>query len=137
VPEEIPNEIGDDNEEEDDDPTTVIFTLSVISDHEIAGLESFFEPPRRPRDDETRIYTIHHFKVVDDDWSTRGDSVDAGLLEALDRLDATGIPPQELRGEDVWVRALFTFSPGAETITSDVIERLAKYHVTIWIDTLS
>jgi hypothetical protein len=53
---------------------------------------------------------------------------------ALDRLDTSGVSPEELRRPDVFVRAFFTFGRGAETIGADIVERLARYHAHIWID---
>jgi hypothetical protein len=45
---------------------------------------------------------------------------------ALDRLDTSGVSPEELRRPDVFVRAFFTFGRGAETIGADIVERLAR-----------
>jgi hypothetical protein len=127
----------DDDEFEELDPTRVIFTLSVMSDDPIPALLGMPGRTRAPRPDDGELYTIHHFDVTDDDWMTRGDAVDAALNEAFDKLDATGLSPEELSAPGVWVRALFTFNPGSETIHARVVQRMAKYHTTIWIDSLN
>jgi hypothetical protein len=35
---------------------------------------------------------------------------------------------------DVFVRAFFTFGFGAETISAELVQRLAQFHATIWTD---
>ncbi len=45
------------------------------------------------------------------------------------------VDPEELRLPDVFVRAYFTFGFGAETISAELVQRLARFHATIWIDT--
>ena len=132
------SEDGDEDEDaEEDDPTRVHFTLTVISEHPIDELERFLQPPRprRPRrPDDAFMYPVHRFYVEDDDWRSRGDAVDAGVLEAIDVLDATGVALERLTPPNAWVRAHFTFTPGAETITAAAVKRLAAYNAVLWID---
>ena len=66
---------------------------------------------------------------------TRADALDAAVNVGLDRLDASGVDPQNLDRSGVLVRAFFTFSPRAETISAESVKRLAQYHATIWVDT--
>jgi len=129
-----------DNEEDDweeDEPTRVQFTLTVISDDPIDELQHLLQRSVRPREpDHAYMYDIHHFNLEDDNWETRGDEVDAGLLTAVDALEATGVEMERLTPPNAWVRALFTFTPGAETITAEAVKRLAEYNAVLWIDVL-
>ena len=127
----------DDDDWEEDEPTRVQFTLTVISDEPIDELQRLLQPSIRPRQpDQAFMYDIHHFNVEDDNWETRGDAVDAGVLKAVDALEATGVGLEKLSPPNAWVRAHFTFTPGAETITAEAVRRLAAYNSVLWIDVL-
>jgi hypothetical protein len=140
-PSPIASEAGDPDEEdedwEEDEPTRVQFTLTVISDHPIDELQHLLQQAIRPRQpDDAFTYKLHHFSLVDDDWQSRADAVDAGVLEALDALEATGVALERLTPPNAWVRAHFTFTPGAETITATAVKRLAAYEAVLWVDVL-
>jgi hypothetical protein len=140
-PSPIASEAGDEDEEgedwEEDEPTRVQFTLTVISDYPIDELRHLLQQAIRPRQpDHAFMYKLHHFSLADDDWQTRADAVDAGVLEALDALDATDVALERVTPPNAWVRAHFTFTPGAETITATAVKRLAAYEAVPWIDVL-
>lgn len=120
-----------------DDDTLVIFSMTVQCDVPIDALEpmrALTTSIGKPRADDDVSYDIGKVSFHDGDWNTRADKLDAAVNEALDRLDATGVDPAIMRRSDVFIKAFFTFGGGAETISADVVERLAKYHATIWID---
>ena len=120
-----------------DEATLVIFSLTVLCDHPIEALT----PMRvltmaggKPRAVDDVFYRIGKTTFEDGNWQTRADKLDAAVNAALDRLDATGVDPEEMRRPDVFIKAFFTFGSGAETISADIVERLARYHATICID---
>jgi len=123
-----------DDEDADDDATGVIFSLMINSVGELPELAPFRHERRRPRPDDDTLYQIGTVSFEDDDWQSRAERLDAEVHGLLDRLDATGIDPTRLHDDDVLVRAYFTFDPGAETISAEVVARLARIHATIWID---
>ena len=134
-----PSGVADDEDDnwEEDEPTRVQFTLTVISDEPIDELQHLLHRSVRPREpDHAFMYSIHHFSLKDDNWETRGDAVDAGVLKAVDALEATGVELERLSPPNAWVRALFTFTPGAETVTAEAVKRLAEYNAVLWIDVL-
>jgi len=120
--------------EEDETGTYVIFSLSVDAEPPKNTLSDIpgRRRPRRPDDD--FHYDFGQVSFDEARWDVRADRLDAVVNDALDRLEATGVDPGELKQEDVLVRAFFTFDPGAETLRASVIERLARWHATIWID---
>jgi hypothetical protein len=121
----------------DDDACYVIFSLGVHSSHPIAALAAFRDlglNRRIPRPADHYFYDFGWSSFSEDDTSARAHKLDAIVNEAIDRMDGTGIDPDDLDASDVDVRAFFTFDPGAETISSEIVQRLARYHATIWID---
>lgn len=125
------------NNKVDDDETLVIFSFTVQSKAPIDALtpmRSFERGAGKPRDIDDVFYDVAHVSFEDGNWQTRADKLAAAVNDALDRLDATGVDPLEMRRADVFVRAFFTFGSGAETINADIVERLAQYHAWIWID---
>jgi hypothetical protein len=121
-----------------DDDTQVIFSLSVWSESPIealAPMRSLTMPSGKPRADNEILYSIGKTVSFEDgNWDTRADKLDAAVNAALDLLDSTGVDPEEMRRPDVFVKAFFTFGEGAETISANIVERLARYNATIWID---
>jgi hypothetical protein len=119
-----------------DDETQVIFRLTVQAERPLEGLADLrvFENRKGRLPDDEVFYDVAHASFEDGDWNSRADKLDAAVRHALDRLEASGVDPQDLRRPDVFVRAFFTFGPGAETLSADIIERLAMYHATVWID---
>jgi len=121
-----------------DEDTQVIFSLTVQCDFPIQALT----PMRiltvaggKPRADDDVVYGIGDtISFEDGNWETRADKLDAAVNAALDLLDSTGVDPKEMRRPDVFIKAFFTFGSGAETISADIVGRLARYHATIWID---
>ena len=122
------------NKADDEPGTYVIFSLSVISEHEIAAFRGIAGRKRPPRPADNFFYDFGQDSFTDSNWNSRADKLDSLVSAALDRLEATGVDPTELAHDDVFVRAYFTFDPGAETIQPAVIERLARIHAGIWID---
>jgi len=120
--------------EDDEDATQVIFSLSVNSDEAIDRLADFATVRRSPKPDDDFLYTISKVDFSEDDWRIRADRLDEAVSAALDRLEETGVDLGLLAAETVFVRAFFSFSPGAETISADLVVRLARVHATIWID---
>jgi hypothetical protein len=121
-----------------DEDTQVIFSLSVHCDFPIEALATLRNLTRtggKPRADNDVMYSIGKtISFEDGNWETRADKLDAAVNAALDLLDSTGVDPQEMRRPDVFLKAFFTFGSGAETISAEIVERLARYHATIWID---
>jgi hypothetical protein len=121
-----------------DDDTQVIFSLSVWSESPIealAPMRNLTMASGKLRADNEILYSIGKTVSFEDgNGDTRADKLDAAVTAALDLLDSTGVDPEEMRRPDVFVKAFFTFGEGAETISADIVERLAKYHATIWID---
>lgn len=121
-----------------DDDTQVIFSLSVHCDFPIEALAPMRLLTRaggKPRADNDVVYGIGEtISFEDGNSSTRADKLDAAVNAALDLLDSTGVDPEEMRRPDVFIKAFFTFGEGAETISAETVERLARYHATIWID---
>ncbi len=120
--------------EDDEDATHVIFSLLVNSEESIDQLAAFATPRRSPKPDDDFLYTIGSVSFSEDDWRRRADRLDQEVTAALDRLDATGVDVGLLADDAVLVRAFFSFSPGAETISAALVARLARIHATIWID---
>jgi hypothetical protein len=118
----------------EDDDVYVIFSLSVQSEHPIAAFVGIPGRKRPPRPDDNYFYSFGKTTFVDNDWQSRADSLDAALQSSLDRLDATGVDIAELDHPDVFVKALFTFGLGPETISAQAIARLARIRATVWID---
>jgi hypothetical protein len=120
-----------------DEDTLVIFSLTVQCDFPIEALtpmRNLTMASGKPRADDDVVYSIGKTTFEDGNWQTRADKLDAAVNSALDRLDATGVEPDEMRRPDVLIKAFFTFGSGAETISADIVQRLARYHATIWID---
>lgn len=116
----------------------VIFSLTVQSMHPIPALETLRQReriPGKPRPDDEYFYSAGPtFSFDEEDWQPRADKLDHAVDEALRILEATGVNNNDLAHEDVFVRAFFTFWPGAQTISAEIVERLARVHATIWID---
>ena len=128
----------DETDREDDGETLVIFSFTIQCTSPIealAPMRAFEIRPGMPRELDDVFYDVAYATFEDNSWQTRADKLDAAVNDALDRLDATGVDPGQMRRPDVFVRAFFTFGGGAETITADTVERLARYHAWIWIDT--
>jgi hypothetical protein len=122
----------------DDDDTHVIFSLSVDSSHEITALSGLRQLERTTG---RRFPTDHFFysagamaSIVENDSDLRADKLNAAIIASLDRLEGTGVKPDDLGSDGVRVTALFTFEPGPETISAEMVQRLARVHATIWID---
>jgi hypothetical protein len=124
----------EDENEEDDESTRVIFSLTVHSDHPIAAFAGFPGRKRPQTETDDFFYELLMTSFEDGDWSSRADKLEAAVTIAIDRLEATKVDLAELAQDDVSVRAFFTFGPGAETISAELVERLARIHATIWID---
>ncbi|GAA0996257.1 hypothetical protein GCM10009563_16560 [Subtercola frigoramans] len=120
--------------EEDDETTYVIVSLTIHSAHPIAALSVFSEdgPTSSPSDE--HHYEVHRASFSEADWSVRAERLDKAVNEALDKLDQTGLDTAELHHPAVFVRAFFTFGRGAETLSAEMVGRLARVHATIWID---
>jgi hypothetical protein len=121
-----------------DEDTHVIFSLTVQCDFPIealAPMRNFATAGGKPRANDDVVYFIGKMTSFEEgNWRTRADKLDAAVNFALDNLDATRVDPEEMRRPDVFVKAFFTFGSGAETISADIVERLARYHATTWID---
>ncbi|HWT44645.1 MAG TPA: hypothetical protein VN085_01715 [Vicinamibacterales bacterium] len=120
--------------EADRDATRVIFSLLVNSNEAIDRLAELATARRSPEPDDDFLYTISKVSFSEDDWQVRADRLDEAVSAALDRLEATGVDLELLATDGVFVRAFFTFSPGAETISANLVARLARVHATIWIE---
>ena len=118
----------------DDARTLVSFSLTVLSPHPIDALAPFAAPSLVARAADDFMYGISKVGFEDPDEATRSERLNRVVREALDLLDASGISPSELHHPDVRVRAYYTFDPGAETISADIVSRLARVKATIWID---
>jgi len=112
----------------------VIFSFLVNSSKPIPSLQGMDgrKCPTRPDDD--HLYDVYENIFDEPDGSARASRVDTSIHEAVDKLVATGIDLNYLQGEDVTVRAYFTFPVGPETIRAEALQRLASCHATIWID---
>jgi hypothetical protein len=118
----------------DDTQTLVSFSLTVLSPHPIDELAPYAAPSLVALAADDFMYGIYKVGFEDADDSTRAERLHGIVIEALDLLDASGISPSELHHPDVRVRALYTFDPGPETISADIVSRLARINATIWID---
>ena len=112
------------NAEADDGRSTtrVVFALSVTSPTpipEFVDVASLRHGPRRDR----FSYDFGTASSVDDMWGTRANGLADTVNAALDRLDGTGIDPDDLATEGRIVSARFSVSPGSETIPGDLVRR--------------
>jgi hypothetical protein len=113
--------------------TRVVFALSVTSPSPIPAFKDIPAGRRAPRTDEFS-YDFGTASSVDDMWGARAHTLDDTINAALDRLDETGIDPDELAADDRVVSARFSVSPGAETLRPAVVRRLARIHAHILMD---
>ena len=113
--------------------TRVVFSLSVTSSSPIAA---FIDVPslRRAPLSARFSYDFGISSSVDEMWSARANGLAGTVTAALDRLDATGVDPDELAAADRIVSARFSVSPGSETIPTEVVRRLARIHAVILMD---
>jgi len=118
----------------DETPARVIFSLTVLSEHPIPALAGFPGRPGSQRAGDDFMYVIHKADFEEDDPETRAYLLDEGVNEALNRLDVSGVDPDELHHPEVRVRAFYTFDPGSETISTGVVNRLARVNAALWID---
>ncbi|MEP6844002.1 MAG: hypothetical protein ABJA11_10790 [Pseudolysinimonas sp.] len=118
----------------DDARTLVSFSLTVLSPHSIDALAPFAAPNLVAGATDDFMYGISKVGFEDADETTRAERLHSIVSESLDLLDASGISPSELHHPDVRVRAFYTFDPGHETISADIVTRLARVNATIWID---
>lgn len=118
----------------DDARTVVSFSLTVLSPHPIDALAPFAAPNLVAGAADDFMYGISKIGFEDADETSRAERLHSLVLESLDLLDASGISPSELHHPDVRVRAFYTFDPGPETISAQIVSRLARINATIWID---
>jgi hypothetical protein len=126
--------VTSDDADDPDAATSVIFSLSIHSEHPIAAFAGVPGRRRSPRPDDDFFYNFGTVTFSERDSATRADRLEAEVHAALDRVYATGIDLDELALDAVFVKAFFTFGPGAETISAELVQRLSRVHATIWID---
>lgn len=120
---------------DEESSTLVIFSLDVISEEPIPSLASLQAEARPHRIDDTHFqYHIGKVSFEEGDWTRRADLLDDAIGELLDRLDRTGVTPEELSDPAVFVRAFLTLPPGAETVRANLVQRLGRVNATLWID---
>ncbi|MEO6115625.1 MAG: hypothetical protein ABIP33_04500 [Pseudolysinimonas sp.] len=118
----------------DDARTLVSFGLTVLSPHPLDALAPFAAPTMVARAADDFMYGISKVGFEEADEISRAERLDAIVTESLDLLDASGLSPSELHHPDVRVRAFYNFDPGFETISAEIVSRLARINATIWID---
>lgn len=114
--------------------TRVVFSLSVRSSSPILAFADIPRLPRRSGDGDGFSYDFGTASSVDQMLGARSNPLEATVDAALARLDATGVDPAELAGDDRIVVARFSVSPGSETLPAAVVQRLARIHATILMD---
>jgi hypothetical protein len=123
--------------QEAQEPTLVIFSLSVHSELAIEALAEFKAVERPGWEPTDHHYDISHANFEESRWDARADQLEKVVRYGIDKIAGSGVDADLLRGPGVSVRAFFTFGPGAETLTPEIVEQLAHYNATIWIDATS
>jgi hypothetical protein len=113
--------------------TRVVFALSVTSP---TPIPEFIDLPslRHSARTDRFSYDFGTASSVDEMWGARANGLDAMVHAALDRLDATGIDPAQLAVDGRIVSARFSVSPGSESLPPAVIQRLARVHAHVLMD---
>jgi hypothetical protein len=115
-----------------DSQTHVIFSLSVNADEPIHAFAHILDSAKATVSD--YFYDFGTTRFDESEANARAERLETAVIAAIDSLESTGVTRAELERDDVLVRAYFTFGPGAETISANLVQRLAKIQATIWID---